>query len=163
MKLCMQTLFIEVAKTFSNRYCYIICCYIISIWYLWKLLWCILQLSILLKQRKPRQFWVPFHRCGWLKETQWLWAVRLEAPLQAGDSTGTRLPPTVLSWYMCYMRTGDILYSWSQTASVELEAPTLSAQLLLDTQGFMCAEQREESQPITQSSANLSHSGSQVR
>ena len=120
-----------------------------------ELLWCILQLSILLKQRKPRQFWVPFHRCGWLKETQWLWAVRLEAPLQAGDSTGTRLPPTVLSWYMCYMRTGDIIYSWSQTASVELEAPTLSAQLLLDTQGFMCAEQREESQPITQSSARL--------
>ncbi|XP_076128050.1 uncharacterized protein LOC143109277 [Alosa pseudoharengus] len=47
------------------------------------------------------------------------------------------------------------MWSSSQTAAEELEASTLSALLLFNTLGVMCAEQREEIQPIRQTSVCL--------
>ena len=54
------------------------------------------------------------------------------------------------------------LWSSSQTAAEELEAPILSALLLLNTLGFMCAEQRVEIPPIRQTTVMWKGFGSQV-
>ncbi|KAF4088744.1 hypothetical protein AMELA_G00058250, partial [Ameiurus melas] len=48
------------------------------------------------------------------------------------------------------------------TAAVDLEATILSVLLLLITQEFICAEEREENQPFTHSTAIHSHYGSLV-
>ncbi|KAG7330606.1 hypothetical protein KOW79_006828 [Hemibagrus wyckioides] len=52
------------------------------------------------------------------------------------------------------------MWSSSQTAAEDLEANTLSVLLLLITQEFICAEEREENQPFTHSTAIHSHYGS---
>ncbi|XP_053089489.1 uncharacterized protein LOC128318145 [Pangasianodon hypophthalmus] len=47
------------------------------------------------------------------------------------------------------------MWSSSQTAAEDLEATTLSVLLLFITQEFICAEEREENQPFTHSTATM--------
>jgi len=71
--------------------------------------------------------------------------VRFQAPLQAGRSAGSEI------MIIC------------QTAAEELEDLTLSVLLLYSTQEFIRAEQREDDQPITHTTAAHTHCGSLVR